>query len=63
MTDADQDEINLLVDSGFFNEIMKSYFIKAMEQSELDHRTIENVCDNFKELLETTPAKEIIKER
>ena len=48
-------------DSGDYNDIARAYFKKAMENCDLDKKTIEMVLDEFRWLLDTVTADEIVK--
>ena len=55
-TEAERDA---MFDTGAFNEICKSYFIKAMKNCELPEDVISSVMDEFKWLLDTSSSTEI----
>lgn len=52
-------ERDAMFDTGAFNEICKSYFIKAMKNCELSEDVISSVMDEFKWLLDTVSSTEI----
>lgn len=55
----EKDRANIF-NTGAFNDITKAYFKKAMEGAELDQDTITAVLDEYKYLLDTVSASEIM---
>lgn len=56
---TDKDRANIF-NTGAFNDITKAYFKKAMEGTEIDQDTITAVLDEYKYLLDTVSAAEIM---
>ena len=56
-----EQEIIKMFDSGAFNEVLKAYCKKAMENSGIDKEKIDDVMGEIKWLLDTVRAEEIIK--
>ena len=48
--------------SGAFNDVLKAYCRKAMQNCNVDSETISNVMNEVKWLLDTVSANEIIKQ-
>ena len=53
-------EICAIFSTGAFNDILKGYCKKAIENCELDKKQIDAVMDELKWLLDTCNAKEIL---
>lgn len=56
-----EQEIIKMFDTGAFNEVLKAYCRKAMENSGIDSEKISEVMGEIKWLLDTVKAEEIIK--
>lgn len=50
-----------MFNSGAYNEVLKAYCRKAMQNCNIDDNTISNVMNEIKWLLDTVGATEIIK--
>ncbi len=48
-------------DSGNYNDIAKAYFERAMKNCDVDKKIIDEVLDEFKWLLDTVSASEMMK--
>lgn len=51
-----------MFNSGAFNDVLKAYCRKAMQNCNVDSETISNVMNEVKWLLDTVSANEIIKQ-
>ena len=60
IADISQDDIGALFDTGAFNDICEEYFRKAMKNSNMRKNKIEEVMGEFRWLLDTTSANEIV---
>ena len=56
-----EQEIIKMFDTGAFNEVLKAYCRKAMENSGIDKEKIDDVMGEIKWLLDTVRAEEIVK--
>jgi len=60
LNDKTDDEIYALFSTGAFNDILKGYCKKALENCKLEKKQIDAVMDELKWLLDTRSAKEIL---
>ena len=60
LNDKTDDEIYALFSTGAFNDILKGYCKKALENCKLEKKQIDAVMDELKWLLDTRGAKEIL---
>lgn len=55
-----EDEICAIFDTGAFNDILKGYCKKALENCKFDKKQIDTVMDEIKWLLDTCNVKQIL---